>query len=104
MTPEPEWLLQEFLPDLQAWIERENIQDEALVNTVRRWILTRADDPYRGARRSPALDEAEPFENYWYMEVPGTRRGGYAVICSFFIHERPRVVECDGFATLPLPL
>jgi hypothetical protein len=88
---------------LQDWIEREGIQDEELVNTVRRWSLTRQDDPYRGARRAPALDESDLFENYWYMEVPGTRHGGYAVNCTFFVHEQKRVVECDGFTTLPLP-
>ena len=91
------WLLDEFLPRLHLWIETEQ-PDDRLVNVVREWIITRYDDPYRGARR------ADVAENLWFAVVPDTLRQGRVTACSFWIYERDHIVRCDAFASLSLPI
>lgn len=97
--PEPSgWLLEEFLPRLYVWAEGEQADDD-LINVVREWIFTRMDDPYRGAKRSDVAD------NLWFVKnVPGSYRDGRVVTCAFWIKEREKIVTCDGFASLSVPI
>jgi hypothetical protein len=97
-----EWLLEEFLPRLYVWAEDEGV-DDAMINQVRAWVLTRYDDPYQGAVRARTPDGAY-FDNLWFVQVPGTLRDGRMVTCTFRILENDRIVSCDGFATLSLPI
>jgi hypothetical protein len=61
--------------------------------------VSRADDPYRGFRRTP------DFPNLWFGAVPFTDDGlGHVVVCSYWIEESRRAVTCDSLATLGLPL
>jgi hypothetical protein len=91
------WLLEEFLPRLYVWAEDE-FADDDLINVVREWVFTRIDDPYRNAKRS------EVAENLWFAQIPRSYRGGRVVTCSFWIYENTRIVSCDGFTSLSVPI
>ena len=91
------WSLANFLPELDRWVAQEQPSDE-LRRQVIDWIFSRYDDPYQGVRREP------DFENLWFGAVPGTRRAGRLVACSYFIYETSRTVACDSFATLTWPI
>jgi hypothetical protein len=79
------------------WVETER-PDRELQLVVFDWIYTRYDDPYQGVRREPG------FENLWFGAIPNTSRGDTAVQCAYFIAEAQRLVKCDSFATLGLPI
>ncbi|HVQ96220.1 MAG TPA: hypothetical protein VMU51_34700 [Mycobacteriales bacterium] len=94
----PDWQLEGFLDRLDAWIERESPNDD-LCLLVTAWIMTRYGDPYQGVRRESG------FPNLWFGAVPDTEDGsGNIVVCAYWIEESNRVVRCDSFATLGLPL
>ena len=49
--------------------------------------------------------EAAGIENRWFGAVPNTEDGlGHVVTCAYWIEASRRVVRCDSFATLDLPL
>ncbi|GAA3727084.1 hypothetical protein GCM10022225_05410 [Plantactinospora mayteni] len=95
------WKLLEFEQRLDGWIERESPSQD-LVLVVVNWILSRADDPYEGARREPG------FANLWSVRIrntaEGPRTGFTVVLCSYFINEEKHQVEADNFATLSYPV
>lgn len=91
------WQLQNFGIRLDEWISQES-PDADLRYLVTEWVLTRFDTPYQGMRRESG------FENLWWGAVPGSRRGGRIVVCSYFIEEQTRTVRCNSIATLSLPL
>jgi hypothetical protein len=63
------------------------------------WVFTRYDYPYQGVQR------AKGFDNLWFGKVPGTLHNvDHVVTCSYFIKETQRVIECDSFASLRLPV
>ena len=92
------WRLERFLPELDAWAEREHPTVDLRV-IVTEWVVGRQDDPYRGVRRVPQ------FENLWHGAIPGSDDGaGRVVACSYWIVESQHLVRCNSFATLGLPL
>lgn len=97
MTLPSFWQLENFGPRLDAWIDSQQPED-ALINTVTRWVFSRYDDPYQGAEREPE------FPNYWLVRVPGTLHDDSIVCCFFWVYEIERRIRCDNFATLSLPL
>ena len=97
MTEGSHWELVDFLRRLDRWAELEQPDDE-LRRLVTAWILTRFDEPYQGVRREPG------FDNLWFGRVPGSEVGGTVVTCAYWIEEDRKVVRCDSFATLSLPL
>jgi hypothetical protein len=85
------------VPALDRWIElSEPDQDLRLVVTD--WVLSRAQHPYRAVRRETG------FDNLWYGTVPQSRHGDdLAVMCSYWIYERERLIRCESIASLALP-
>jgi hypothetical protein len=89
--------LEGFTEAFDDWVVQEHpSQDLKLV--VMAWILSRFEDPYHGVRREPE------FDNLWFGSIPDTLQDGHVVTCSYWIRESERVVRCDSFATLSLPL
>jgi hypothetical protein len=91
------WTLAGFIEGADAWIERDNPDDDLRV-IVLDWIFGRCEDPYRGVRRESG------FPNLWYGVVPGSRRGATAVMCSYWIVETERLIRGESIATLGLPI
>jgi hypothetical protein len=92
-----QWVLRDFLDQLDAWIDTDKPPQD-LINHVTAWIMSRADDPYRGVRREPS------FPNLWYVTVPGSYVDGAVVLCSYFIVETLHEVHCKGFGTVGWPV
>ncbi len=92
------WKLEGFEECLDRWIALEQpVVDLRFV--VLEWVLTRADDPYKGVRRQAG------FDNLWFGPVPRSGDGrGNAVACAYWVEERPRTVRCDSIATLAQPI
>jgi hypothetical protein len=87
-----------FLDRLDTWAEQESPPDDLRL-LVTAWIMTRYDDPYQGVRREHG------FPNLWFGVVPHSEDGaGAVVVCAYWIEESTRIVRCDSFATLNLPL
>lgn len=94
----PRWRLDRFGEELDSWIQREEPGGDLRL-LVTAWIMSRADNPYRGAMR------ASGFENLWQAVVPNSDDGaGHVVACSYWIYESESSVRCNSFATLGLPL
>lgn len=94
----PPWTLDNFIERFDAWVELESPKDD-LRCVVMAWVMTRIDDPYQGVRREPG------FANLWVGPIPNTADGsGNVVTCSYWIDESRRIVRCDNFGTLSLPL
>lgn len=92
------WVLDQFLEQLDSWIERESPGGDLRL-LVTAWVLTRDDDPYAGVQREPE------FDSLWFGPVPDSEDGaGHIVACSYWIDEEQRIVRCNGFSTLSLPL
>ncbi len=85
---------------MSAWTRgaKQESPDDDIQLIVLAWIMTRYDDPYRGVRRDG------DFPNLWFGPVPGTIVRGTVVACSYWIEESGRVVVCNSFATLGLPI
>lgn len=98
MTLPSFWQGENFNDRFTTWLETERPPDP-IRRIVANWIVTRFDNPYEGARRD--LDIAA---NYWFARIPGTQLHGHVVVCGYWIHEMERIVRCDIFATLSLPL
>jgi hypothetical protein len=91
------WTLKDFLEQLDVWNDLEKPSDD-LRTHVTAWIISRADDPYQGARREPG------FPNLWYVAVPRSYHDGAVVVCSYEIVELAHEVRCKGFGTLGWPV
>ena len=91
------WQLEDFEESLDHWILLESPDDDLRL-VVTAWVLTRFDDPYQGVRREPG------FANLWFGPIPGSVQAGRIVVCSYMITDRERLVKCNSFATLRLPL
>jgi len=91
------WQLKDFEESLDHWISLESPDDDLRL-VVTAWVLTRFDDPYQGVRREPG------FANLWFGPIPGSVQAGRIVVCSYLITDRERLVKCNSFATLRLPL
>ena len=91
------WQLKDFEESLDHWISLESPDDDLRL-VVTAWLLTRFDDPYQGVRREPG------FANLWFGPIPGSVQAGRIVVCSYLITDRERLVKCNSFATLRLPL
>ncbi len=91
------WDLDYFETRLDDWIGREH-PPEWLQLTLLEWIPTRKLDPKRGAHLEPGFDDL------WAIQVPGTSDGYRAVLCSYWIREHKRRVECDNYGWLSLPI
>jgi hypothetical protein len=92
------YALDGFLEKLDEWddqfLPRDDLRRAALV-----WLLTLAEHPYKGVKR------AAGFDNLWYGAVPNTQHGeGHVVVCNYWIFESERLLRCDSFATLGLPI
>ena len=95
MTP---YILDNFLEKLDEW-DGEFSPGNDLRRAVLLWLLTLAEHPFEGVKR------AEGLENLWYRAVPKTEHGeGHVVVCSYWIFESQRLLRCDSFATLGLPI
>jgi hypothetical protein len=92
-----DWELAGFQDRFDAW-ERQEHPDGRTRHAVLVWIMTRYDDPYRGARRASDLP------NLWWIAIPGSAGGGTVVVCSFAVEEARRVVVCYSIATLNQPV
>lgn len=98
MADQESWTLEGFLQRLDAWVELESPSDDLRL-LVTAWVMTRYDDPYQGVRRETG------FPNLWFGVVPNSDDGSErVVVCSYWIEESRRIVRCDNFATLNLPL
>jgi hypothetical protein len=97
MSLPPFWQLIGFAERLDVWAAEQGPSDQ-LVNVVVQWVYSRYDDPYADVQRQPQ----DP--NYWWGSIPGTIHGEAAVVCGYWIFETDRIVRCDNFATLSLPL
>ncbi len=100
-TPQP-WILQDFLPRLDEWVQQEQPLDELRVHVLD-WIFTRMRDPYADARR------VSGFADYWHAVVPNSghfddRAERCAVLCLYWVDDAGRTVRCDRIASLSLPL
>lgn len=94
----PSWRLEGFLERFDLWAEQEQ-PSEDLRYIVTEWILTRAIDPYQGARRE------QGFDNLWFGRIPNSHDGdGHVVVCSYLVYESTRTVSCDLFASLSPPV
>lgn len=97
-APSSGYQLDRFLETFDRWVESDGPADW-LRRLVLAWLLNRATDPYADATREPGLP------NYWQSQVPGSIDGDTAVLCAYFVHERPvPTVVCDQLATLSLPI
>ena len=91
------WQLVNFEDSLDHWILLESPDDDLRL-VVTAWVLTRMDDPYQGVHREPG------FANLWFGGIPDSVQAGRIVVCSYFIVDKQRLLNCNGFATLRLPL
>lgn len=99
---EPRWRQDRFLDELESCIDREGLTGDIRL-IVLPWIMSRLDDPYRGARREPGM-EHPAHGNLWYSAVPESTFGaGRVLACSYWISESNRLVRCNSFAVLSLP-
>lgn len=65
---------------------------------VTRWIFTRFDAPFAGARREKGFDDL------WVAVVPDSEDGkGRVVVCAYWVDPLRRVARCDNFGSLALP-
>ena len=67
------------------------------------WIFTRITDPFVNARR------VEGFEDYWQAVVPRSEHFDddaerCGVVCLYWLDVQRRIVRCDRFASLGLPI
>ncbi|WP_223884570.1 hypothetical protein [Micromonospora craniellae] len=90
------WVLRGFDMHLDLWIATFK-PDQDLINLVTAWVLSRFEDPFQGVRRE------DGFDNLWWGHVPLSLRDGTMVVCSYFVHERDRVVACNSIVPLSLP-
>ena len=100
MTPPGgDWTLVSFLEGLDLWIAEEQPDDDLRL-VVTTWVLSRAEDPYRGdCRRDPVVP------NLWAVAIPKTRHDGdLVVVATYFIEERSHSVRCNQIGSLTLPL
>ena len=96
--PPPAWRLEDFLERFEAWVELEDPSTDLRL-LVLPWIWTRAETPHDG------VDEVAGIEDLWFGAVPNTEDNlGHVVTCAYWIEASRRVVRCDSFATLDLPL
>lgn|GEM_PF-1960202 len=95
------WTLIGFNERFDAWVAREDPSAD-LRFVVYQWIFSRMEDPYEGARREPGKP------NLWWVQVRGATTGRpgdiKVVLCSFWIYEVERMVECDTFSIVSYPL
>lgn len=92
----PGWTLDDFSEWLERWIAAESPDDDRVLR-VSEWIMSRADDPYVGARQVIEIP------GLWFAEISGTLRDDMKVTCSYWINERAHVVRCDNIQTLSPP-
>ena len=92
-----DWQLAGFEDLLQRWVEDEAPAVDLRV-VVADWIFSRYDDPFSGVSREPG------FDNLWVGPVPGTRRGGTVVVCSYFVYgaERSSPPAASRRSALPI--
>jgi hypothetical protein len=92
------WKLVRCEEALKDWDAREKPDGDTRL-LVASWVMSRHDDPYAGVRREPN------FPNLWFGRIPDTDdEEGAVVTCSYFIHARIRVVQCNMIARLSPPL
>jgi hypothetical protein len=91
------WKLTRFPECIDRWVQREAPNDDIRLRVLD-WIMGRHDDPYQGMRRE------EGFPNLWFGAIPCTESGWAVVTCSYWIHERVRVITCNDICTLNQPL
>ncbi|MFK3980941.1 hypothetical protein ACI2K4_11250 [Micromonospora sp. NPDC050397] len=95
------WKLAGFEEAFEQWLIRESPSADVSL-AVAEWMLSRAEDPYEGARREPG------FPDLWTARIRGTAEGRRTkfnmVLCTFRVLEPEHVVSCDNFATLGYPV
>ena len=96
----PGWQLVGFNERLELWELNEPgsavLDDMGFI--VARWIMSLADDPYKGVDRDPDMP------NLWFGHIPGTYHKGQVVCCSYWIEEQTHTVRCNMFTTLSWPV
>jgi hypothetical protein len=93
----PEWKFTNFSQQFQVWVQGYS-PPEHVKDAVRKWVDRLRDDPYLFARRVQGYPH-DP--NYWEARIPLSRDGqGNITICSYFIYETTRTVQCGIFGTL----
>lgn len=92
------WILRDFGVWIERWIATDS-PDVDRILLVGLWAMSRADDPYVGARRVPEIP------NLWFAGIPQTRRPDNTVMtCTYWIYEQERTVRCDMIQPLSLPI
>ncbi len=91
------WTLNLFDTYFDRWVQQDQPPDW-LQATVLAWIPTRRLDPTRGARAEPG------FADLWRIQIPGSSDGHRAVLCSYWIFKADRLVRCDNYGWLSLPI
>lgn len=91
------WELDLFETRLDDWIGREHPPEWLQVHLLE-WIPTRRINPRDGAHLEAG------FENLWAIQVHGSSDGYRAVLCSYWILDTDRMVRCDNFGWLSLPI
>ena len=96
--PERPWLLVGF----DAWITRwvhEYAPSLPVILAVRGWVLSRAENPFKGARF------VEDFDNYLFSAVPGSMGpDGRVVTCAYWVFREDWTVRCDMISTASWPV
>ena len=83
---------------LKIWV-REYAPSLPLIVTVRGWVLSRAEDPFEGAKFVPG------FNDYLFAAIPGSMgEDGRVVTCAYRIHRADWTVECDMISTSSWPV
>lgn len=91
------WQLEDFAEKIDEWIKLESPSQD-IINEVLSWVFTRQETPVKG------LKLQEGFDDLWFGPVPATVRGDTVVCCSCFVDTREKVVRCERFATLGMPV
>ena len=95
--PRP-WLLAGFAEWITLWV-RDYAPALPTIVAVRGWVLSRAEDPFDGAKF------VEGSADYLFSIVPGSMgEHGRVVTCAYWIHRGDRTVRCDTISAASWPI
>jgi hypothetical protein len=91
------WRLARLDETYDAWVDQEEPTVD-LRFLVLRWVMSRTDNPFAGARRQRG------FPNLWFAVIPqSVNEDGAMVTSTYWVEAADRVVRFDMFATLRPP-
>lgn len=95
--PRP-WLLAGFDEWITRWV-RDYAPTLSTIVAVRGWVLSRAEDPFDGAKFVKGSDD------YLFCAIPGSMgEHGRVVTCAYWIHRDDRTVRCDTISAASWPV